>query len=397
MKLKIMGVGIFLVLCFCSSSWATITVNINTSDKAGNPATGLVEVIDVAGKGSPLTVYTDNTAPDWIKNGKLQTSFNSDAKGFYSFYEKRTTDGTGGDPTYIRLRAWNGAKALNSYYGYSSNLYIRTAQEGPDTVAAAVKMEYKAAPPFAPAINYVKQSDTTEQQIQPLLQTGTNLKNVIFNFSDGSTDGVDKVEITGSNSHPNKYKLLISNSAGFANSQVINTDSTTVTVDRTKAPFNTFFNTTDSYYTKAVAYNYFGDGGVEGPAAGPFMLVSGLGGGGGAPAEVAYTLVKKTDGNMLGVNSIGIPFNAPFTYDDGKNPPVKITYLSELINAIGASGVTATAYWDNNTQQLTGATYVNGAIGFTTTGFDPSKVQLEAGKGYYLSVSSTVSFKLRTP
>lgn len=119
--------------------------------------------------------------------------------------------------------------------------------------------------------------------------------------------------------------------------------------------------------------------------------VGGIGGG-----EVIYNLTKKTDG--LGVNSVGMPFDAPMTFTslDGATSIPSINTLQDLINAIGKTGVVATAYWDNANQQLAGNTYdAAGMATFSTTGYDPAKEILKAGQGYYLSVTKSVSFKLK--
>jgi len=147
------------------------------------------------------------------------------------------------------------------------------------------------------------------------------------------------------------------------------------------------------YYFKAFSYN---DAGMSKTTGAMAASIPALGGGGG---PVTITLTKISGG--MGVNSIGIPAGTSFLFEDlsGSKKSFTVSTLQDLIAAInssaGAGTVTASAYWDGAKQQLAGASYsATGSKTYSTAGFDETKINLAGGKGYYLSVSRTITFKL---
>jgi len=184
---------------------------------------------------------------------------------------------------------------------------------------------------------------------------------------------------------------------------------TNESITLTKDAAGTAFSTQETYFFKAFAYNqtttpptasdltnatkiaqYRFSSGVMAAAA---PTTGGAGGGG----PVTITLTKISGG--MGVNSVGIPANFPLLFDDLAGHTSTLNNLQDLIAAInssaGAGTVTASAYWDGATQKLAGASYsTTGSKTYSTAGFDETKISLVGGKGYYLSVSRTITFKL---
>ncbi|KAF0134069.1 MAG: hypothetical protein FD145_923 [Candidatus Saganbacteria bacterium] len=364
MKRKLMfggGVGLVVLVFLCNMALAQLTIkNPVVKDKGGAAVnSGVVQMVI----GSDVS--TPNSAP-FFKGTAHATPFpNTDANGVSNLtLQDLPLNAT------VFIKAWNKTAGAGQYYGVYGPGATGTATQTLRWDSPAITTNYKADKPYTPVITQYEETSTT---VANGTKTGTFK---VISSQPAATDGLREV-------HSCAWKMWVKGDAETA--PIAGQTGATLSLAQDQVKPNT------TYSFKVMHKNSFGDSDW---GQGEYKV----GGGVGALSvggEVSYTLNKVENG--LGINSIGIAFDAPLTFvDKDKNETPNISTLQDLIDAIGKTGVTATAYWDNGAQQLTGGTFAaDGTQTYATAGFEPKNVKLEAGKGYYISVSKGITFKLK--
>ncbi|MFA6170236.1 MAG: hypothetical protein WCW67_04660 [Candidatus Margulisiibacteriota bacterium] len=300
------------------------------------------------------------------------------------------------------LRYWT---ADGNYYGNSpAQSFWTSGNPVPNDLSFSSFTLYRAAAPYKPAINSIKQIESTQKDLHPV---GVEVKvsQISFSFSDGTTGGLGNVQVKGDGTSK-PYILQINKgdpNFGTKPPYGIELDGTSYTLDKTNDPNKAFFSdTTATYYARAVAVNYFGT--TAGDAV-PFQVVV-LGGQttGAAGELMILNLVKTAD---LGVNQFEFtldPTKTIFYTQQGEtltstemtNKTVK--GLVDAINTFsGGAAVKSIGWWNNNvnnTQRMEGYT-IAGGVWTGSTGTAGNGTETLKNIVYQVSVSpSVVNFKM---
>ncbi len=279
---------------------------------------------------------------------------------------------------------WTPATGAGNYYA-TTGLAMSQANYDNSTLTwtwDGMAVDYKAAAPYKPSISNFAETRNTDTKDTTSTADDTSSSSLVVTSKAGAgTDGLR--EVTGY-SWMMWEATAVQPAVGTPGGASLSVDSASLKSDTIYSFRVNHSNQWDSAGTWSDTYNYKIGGATPG----------GL-------VEVIIDLTKVAGG--LGVNSIGIPFAPPFELQkknaDGSFTSVAtgITTLADLVGALNSAGVKASAasYWDS-TQKLLGATYnTDGAQTYTTAGFIPANLNLEAGKGYYVSVSDNITIKLK--
>ena len=277
----------------------------------------------------------------------------------------------------IYIRSWDGAmRTRGSKYGKSQAYKASFDAPAKQYDVSAFKTIYLADKPVnAPTITSITEAN------QRIGSTNDVVLNLTINYA--YDEGSPRIEING---YDVKYWVAPEN-------EPADTDPDRV-VGRTKSETSFSLPATDpktgkpfgsgTYYFKVRAKNWYDNGPWSDP---PTKWVTLAGPVGGA---------IDIDLNA-GVNSLGMPFSPPFKLEyAGKDYDIgKLSDLVSTLQAIGGKGmVTAVAYWNESEKQIEGATYENGAVKDPSANFNPD-LPLEAGKGYQITTSKAINFKLK--
>lgn len=303
--------------------------------------------------------------------------------------------------TYYYLRYWT---ADGNYYGNSPvQSFWTSGNPVPNDLSFSSFTLYRAAAPYKPVINLIKQIESTQKDLNPV---GVEVKvsQISFTFSDGKTGAQGNVQVKG-NDTSKPYVLQVNKGdPTFASGNItLQLDTTSYTLDKTSGQNQAFFSdTAATYYARAQAVNYFGT--TIGDAV-PFQVVALGGGTGGVAGELMVLNLKKT--NDLGVNQFEFtldPTKTIFYTKQGEtltstemtNKTVK--GLVDAINAFsGGAAVKSIGWWNNNinnSQRMEGYT-ISGGVWTGSTGTAGNGTETLKNIVYQVSVSpSVVNFKL---
>lgn len=292
----------------------------------------------------------------------------------------------------INAEIWQGApNTIGSFY-HKTSLAMNDANYGNSTLTwdwTGMSVNYKADAPYKPNIDYFEDVTTSYTNGSPAI---VNLK---AHSVAGTGSAQDLREVNGYSwkwwqpadpTNPGKDEPQGNGTPGSA---ILTLNSNQVTAGVTYAfrvSYSNQWSGLPGTWSDIKTHQASAAGGIT-YVQGPQM---------GATTEVQIQLTRKPGG--FGINSVGIPFGPPMSYvsEDGKIKEPVVTLL-DLLDKINAKGriVRAAAYWEPTEQQFVAAAYDNnGQITGTTGNYNAAQAYLFAGRGYYLSVTSDLTFKL---